>query len=359
MVDLIRVTTKGLYCEPGDFFIDPWQPVPRAIITHAHGDHARWGCDRYLTPHAGRHVLQTRMGESAVIDSVEYGEIVSYRGVSISLHPAGHILGSAQIRVEHRGEVWVVSGDYKVTPDKTCAAFEPVRCHTFITECTFGLPVYRWQPQAEVWESMNDWWRTNREQGRVSVVFAYALGKAQRILAGIDPSIAPIYCHGAVERINGNYRKSGVPLPSTEYAGVGNDKRDWAGALIVAPPSALASSWLRKFGSISTAFASGWMRIRGNRRRRSVDRGFVLSDHADWPGLTEAIRQTGAERVLATHGRTTAMVRWLREKGIDAAPLQTEYVGERDDLEVDSTDVIDSDIDDGGEKQAPITRGSE
>jgi putative mRNA 3-end processing factor len=295
------------------------------------------------------------MGASAVVDSVEYGEAVSCRGVSISLHPAGHILGSAQIRVEHNGEVWVVSGDYKVTPDNTCTAFEPVRCHTFITECTFGLPVYRWRPQAEVFDSLNSWWQTNRDQGQVSVVFAYALGKAQRILAGIDPSIAPIYCHGAVERVNDNYRKSGVSLPPTVYAGVGNDNRDWAGALIVAPPSALASPWLRKFGMTSTAFASGWMRIRGNRRRRSVDRGFVLSDHADWPGLMEAIRSTEAMRVLATHGRTTAMVRWLQEQGIDAAPLQTEYVGERDDLEVDSTDTADSDAEAAAETPALAT----
>jgi putative mRNA 3-end processing factor len=237
--------------------------------------------------------------------------------------------------------VWVVSGDYKIAPDATCQPFESVRCHTFITECTFGLPIYRWRPEPEIAADVNTWWRQNRDEGRMSVIFAYALGKAQRIIAGLDTSIGPIYCHGAVQRVNDDYRATGVPLPATQYAGRGSDRRDWNGAIVVAPPSAIASPWLRKFGPVSTAFASGWMRIRGARRRRSVDRGFVLSDHADWPGLTFAIRETGAEHVLATHGRTTAMVRWLREHGIDARALTTEYVGESDDMEVDATDAED------------------
>ena len=338
MASLIATTERGLYCERGDFYVDPWRAVPRAVITHAHADHARWGCDRYLTSHDGRHVLQTRMGESAVIDSVTYGETVNHHGVKVSLHPAGHILGSSQVRVEHAGEVWVISGDYKVAPDTTCKPFEPVRCHTFITECTFGLPIYRWQPESEIVADVNAWWQMNANDGRPSVVFAYALGKAQRIIAGLDESIGPIYCHGAVQRVNDDYRATGVVLPATQYAGRATDKRDWARAIIVAPPSAIASPWLRKFGPASTAFASGWMRIRGARRRRSVERGFVLSDHADWGGLTSAIRATGAHRVLATHGRTTAMVRWLREQGIDAAPLSTEFVGESDDVEVDATE---------------------
>jgi putative mRNA 3-end processing factor len=213
-----------------------------------------------------------------------------------------------------------------------------VRCHTFVTECTFGLPIYRWRLQPEITDEVNAWWSQNKYDKRVSVIFAYALGKAQRVLAGLDASIGPIYCHGAVQRVNDDYRATGIRLPATQYAGRGNEKRDWGGAIIVAPPSAIASPWLRKFGPVSTAFASGWMRIRGARRRRSVDRGFVLSDHADWPGLTFAIRETGAERVLATHGRTTAMVRWLQEQGINASALATEYVGESDDMEVDTTD---------------------
>lgn len=353
VTQLIATTANGLYCERGDFYIDPWRSVPRAVITHAHSDHARWGCGRYLTSHDGRHVLQARMGETAVIDSVAYGETIDHHGVKVSLHPAGHILGSAQIRVEYGGEVWVVSGDYKVAPDTTCKPFESVRCHTFVTECTFGLPIYSWRPELEIVTEVNAWWRKNKDEGRASIVFAYALGKAQRIIAGLDSSIGPINCHGAVEHVNNSYRATGVALPETQYAGRAGDKRDWAGSIIVAPPSAIASPWLRKFGASSTAFASGWMRIRGARRRRSVERGFVLSDHADWSGLTSAIRATGAERVLATHGRTTAMVRWLREQGIDAAPLSTEFVGESDDVEVDAADADD------GQLQSETDAGAE
>jgi len=343
---LICVTDEGLYCDRGGFYIDPWRPVDRAVITHAHSDHARRGNRCYLTCHDGRQVLQTRMGSGSVIDAVSYGECVSMNGVNVSLHPAGHVLGSAQVRVEYRGETWVISGDYKVVPDQTCAAFEPVRCHTFVTECTFGLPVYRWTPQAELFEEVNSWWRNNAAQGCVSIVFAYSFGKAQRVLAGVDPSIAPIYCHGAVERVNADYRNSGIILPETKYAGRGDTTRDWQGALVIAPPSALGAPWMRKFGRTATAFASGWMLIRGTRRRRSVERGFVMSDHADWPGLLGAIEATGAERVLATHGQTGPMCRFLRERGIDADSLQTAYVGERDDAEIDAADEADSAEDD-------------
>jgi putative mRNA 3-end processing factor len=343
MADLLRVTDAGLYCEAGDFYVDPWRPVPRAVITHAHGDHAVRGCGRYLTSTAGRGVLASRMDFGAVIDGVSYGAPQSIGGVTVSLHPAGHILGSSQVRVEHRGEVWVISGDYKLSPDATCTAFEPVRCDTFVTECTFGLPIYRWPAQERVFGEVNDWWQANREAGRVSVLMAYALGKAQRLLAGVDPSIGPIYCHGAVERMNREYRTAGVPLPETQYSGGWRASDDPRGALVVAPPSVQGTSWLRKFGASSVAFASGWMQVRGTRRRRAVDRGFVVSDHADWNELLRAIRETEATRVLATHGRTGPMVRWLREAGLDAAALRTEYVGERDDADVDAgeADVVD------------------
>ena len=332
---LIAVTDAGLYCKAGDFFIDPWRPVDRAVITHAHADHARRGHRRYLTTTSGERVLRTRMDPGAVIDCAPYGETLTINGVSVSLHPAGHILGSAQVRVEHAGEVWVISGDYKLTADATCEPFEPLPCHTFVTECTFGLPIYRWPPGLEVFAEINGWWRRNREAGQVSVVFAYALGKAQRILGGIDASIGPIFCHGAVERVNEDYRHGGIALPATVHAGLGDRVRDWGGALVVAPPSAISTPWLRKFGDAATAFASGWMIVRGARRRRSVDRGFVLSDHADWPGLIDAIRSTGAERVLTTHGHTAPMVRWLCENGVAAEALQTEFVGERDDVDID------------------------
>ena len=327
---LIRDTPVGLYCEAGDFHIDPWRPVERAIITHAHGDHARWGHKRYLTTTDGANVLAVRMGPQAAIDVLPYGETLTLNGVRVSLHPAGHVLGSAQVRVEYRGEVWVASGDYKTSPDRTCRPFELVPCHTFITESTFGLPIYRWPASDQVDREINAWWQTNRDQGRASIVFGYAFGKAQRVLAGLDASIGPIYCHGAVERLNAAYRETGVTLPETRYAGAAAPGKTWNDAMIVAPPSAMGTSWLRKFGDVSTAFVSGWMLVRGARRRRSVDRGFPLSDHADWPGLQQTIRATGAERVLVTHGQVATMVRWLSEQGISAAPLKTEFEGEQD-----------------------------
>jgi putative mRNA 3-end processing factor len=318
-----------MYCAAGDFHVDPWQPVDRAVITHAHGDHARWGCNRYLCSRESERVLRTRLGADAAIESVPFGERVDINGVSVSLHPAGHILGSAQIRVEHRGEVWVVSGDYKTEPDPTCTPFEAVRCHTFVTESTFGLPIYRWTPQRETFAAVAEWWRANAAAGRASVLFGYALGKAQRLLAGLlDADVGPIFTHGAVERLNRDYRAGGVALPPTTYAGIAPKGQSFANALIVAPPSAAGSSWLRRFAPLSTAFASGWMRIRGARRRRSLDRGFALSDHVDWPALLATIGATGAERVLVTHGYREPVVRWLLERGIEAHAVASQWEGE-------------------------------
>jgi len=259
-----------------------------------------------------------------------YGETRDVSGVRVTLFPAGHVLGSAQVRLELGGETWVVSGDYKVAPDPTCSPWEPVRCHTFITESTFGLPIYRWPSAADVLSDLDAWRAANRDQGRASVVFAYALGKAQRLLAGVSAEAGPIYCHGAVEKLNRAYRGSGVALPETKNPVDEPKGTNWTGALIVAPPSAAGTPWMRRFGDVSTAFASGWMLIRGTRRRRAVDRGFVLSDHADWPDLNQAIEATGAERVLVTHGYTDAMVRWLRERGLQANALATRYTGEQD-----------------------------
>ena len=328
--DLVQATPRGLYCPSGDFFIDPWRPVERAVITHAHADHARRGHARYLAALEGERVLRARLGEIS-LQCAAYGEAVTINGVRVSLHPAGHVLGSAQVRIEHRGEVWVVSGDYKVEPDVTCAAFEPVRAHAFVTESTFGLPVYRWSPDTALFEEVNRWWRGNADAGRASVVYAYAFGKAQRILAGVDPAIGPIVCHGAVEALNRAYRDSGVPLPVTALVSDVADRATLSRALVVAPPSAQGSPWLRRFGECSDAFASGWMQLRGARRRRAVDRGFVLSDHADWPGLVQAVRETGAARVFVTHGYVPVMVRWLREQGWDAQAMESEYGGEQDD----------------------------
>jgi putative mRNA 3-end processing factor len=328
---LLRLAEGGLYCEAGDFYIDPWEPVDRAVITHAHGDHARWGCSSYLGSREGAGVLRTRLGPASSIRAVEWGESVDLNGVRVSLHPAGHILGSAQVRVEHRGEVWVASGDYKTDPDPTCTPFELVRCHTFITESTFGLPIYRWTPEREVFDEIRAWWAANRDAGRASVMFAYALGKAQRLLAGLaDADIGPVFTHGAVERLNRDYRDGGIRLADTKYATAMPRATEFAGSLIVAPPSAAGSMWLRRFGEVSSGFASGWMRIRGARRRRALDRGFVLSDHADWPSLLSTIEHTGAERVWVTHGTREPLVRWLTDRGLDAKAVVSQWKGEED-----------------------------
>jgi putative mRNA 3-end processing factor len=339
MADMVVARKEGLYCVPGDFYIDPWRPVPRAIITHAHSDHARVGHGHYLAAAPGVGILKSRLGDIN-IDPLPYGEPVTHNGVTISLHPAGHVLGSAQVRMEYRGEVWVASGDYKVESDGTCAAFEPIRCDTFITESTFGLPIYRWQAQAEIFADINQWWRRNADNGRCSVLFCYSFGKAQRILHGIDESIGPIVCHGAVEPLNRVYREAGVRIPDTLAASDIKDKTVFQRALVIAPPSAGGSTWMRRFGDYSDAFASGWMQLRGARRRRAVDRGFVLSDHADWPGLMQAIKASEAQRVIVTHGQIPVMVRWLSQNGWDAGAFETEY-GEEDNEALAAAPVLE------------------
>ena len=334
---LITLTSRGLYCERGDFYIDPWKPVKRAVVTHAHADHTYRGNEIYLVPKEGERLSRIRIDEAATIETLPYRESRTINGVKVSFHPAGHILGSAQARIEHGGEVWVISGDYKLTPDPTCAPFEPVKCHHFITEATFGLPIYRWPRNEDVMDEINGWWRRNKERGKSSVIFAYSLGKSQRILKGIDASIGPIFTHGAVERLTQAYRESGIDLPLTTYAGAVTSKKEFVGSLIIAPPSAQQMvGWLRKFGSYSTAFASGWMMVRGARRQRAVDRGFVVSDHADWPELQTAIAAAEAETVYVTHGFSHEMVRWLREQGTNAVELKTHFMGDDGaDLEPD------------------------
>jgi putative mRNA 3-end processing factor len=330
--DLIVARPEGLYCPPGAFYIDPWQPVDAALITHAHSDHARAGHGRYLAAEAGAGILRSRLPDIA-LQTVRYGERLTIGDTTVSLHPAGHVLGSAQIRVEHRGRVWVASGDYKLAPDPTCDAFEPVRCHTFITESTFGLPIYRWDPPHQLFDDIDSWWRRNASDGRASVLFCYTLGKAQRVLASVDAAIGPLFCHGAVQTLNDAYRAAAVTLPPTQRIQdiAPKDKAVFREALIVAPPSAQGTPWLRRVGDYSDAFASGWMRLRGTRRRRGVDRGFVLSDHADWPALQQAIDASGATRVIVTHGQVEPLVRWLRERGLEAASFATDYgAGELD-----------------------------
>ncbi len=327
MADLIVQRPEGLYCPPGDFYIDPWRPVARAVITHAHSDHARMGHGHYLAAQPSEGVLRARLGEID-LQTLAYGERIAHNGVKLSLHPAGHVLGSAQVRLEHGGQVWVASGDYKVAPDKTCAPFEPVKCDVFITESTFGLPIYRWCPDDELFADINDWWGRNLLAGRASVLACYSFGKAQRILSGVDPAIGPIIVHGAVEPLNRAYRAAGVELPPTQMVTDVKDRADLKRALVVCPPSAAGSPWIRRFGDASTAFASGWMQLRGARRRGGWDRGFVVSDHADWPGLMSAIGATGAQRIIVTHGSVPVMVRYLTEQGLLAEAFDTEYGGD-------------------------------
>ena len=325
---LIQSTPHGLFCEAGDFYVDPWTPVQRAVITHAHSDHARWGSKRYLAADTNRYILPTRLGREADIQFLPLGQPQRIGSVNVRFVPAGHILGSAQVVIESRGEVVVVSGDYKRQSDPTCQPFEPVRCHTFVTESTFGLPIYHWPDSKTVFQEINTWWRQNQNQGKASVLLAYALGKAQRLLAGIDASIGPIYTHGAVEKLNAAYRDSGVVLPETTHVGKLDNETDFSRSLIVAPPATLGTPWIRRFGNISTAMASGWMQIRGARRRRSMDRGFILSDHVDWGRLLQSIQETGAEHIWVTHGYRDVVVRYLQEQGQNAKVVETEFVGE-------------------------------
>lgn len=333
-MELLTLSSSGLYSPAADIYIDPWSPVDRAIITHGHGDHARSGSGSYLTAARGRRILELRLLPGSKIETLQWDEAVTMNGVRISLHPAGHILGSAQVRLEHQGQVAVVSGDYKVEPDVTCDAFEPVRCHLFVTESTFGLPIYRWRRSGELFGAVDEWWRANQSQELTSVIFAYSLGKAQRVLAGLQNLRGPIAVHGSITRLNTAYEHEGVKLPPSETLNPENIKAVRGKGLVVAPPSARNTPWLRKLAPFSAAVASGWMTVRGQRRRHGVDRGFPISDHADWPGLLGAIEATGATTVWVTHGSTEPFARHLRERGLDASALKTHFHPETEEGEV-------------------------
>jgi putative mRNA 3-end processing factor len=327
---LIVVRSEGLYCPSGDFYIDPWRPVERAVVTHAHADHASFGHARYLCSSEGEPIVRARLGDIA-LQTLQYGERLHIGAADVSLHPAGHVRGSAQVRIEAGGAVCVVSGDYKLDPDPTCTPFEPVRCHAFVTEATFGLPIYRWQPPAEVLAEIAAWWADNAAAGRTSVLYCYALGKAQRILAGLaqaGPLPGALLVHGAIDTLNRAYREGGAEVPATAHATGFADREQLARALVLAPPSASGTTWPRRFGDHGSGFASGWMQVRGARRQRRVDRGFVLSDHADWPGLLRAAAATGAQQILVTHGFAEPLARYLAEQGLRTAVLRTEYGAE-------------------------------
>jgi putative mRNA 3-end processing factor len=330
---VIAETSAGLYCEAGGFHIDPWQPVDRALITHAHGDHARPGSGAYLCAAAGEAVLRRRLPDARV-ETIAYGQPIAIGGVHVSFHPAGHILGSAQIRLEHRGEVWVVSGDYKRQSDPTCEPFEPIRCHAFVTEATFGLPIYTWDPPGAVVDDILSWWRENREHDRPSVLFCYVLGKAQRILAEIgDGADGPIHLHGAMCALTDAYREAGVAMARAERITDAMRGKALARSLVLAPLSARGTTWMRRLPNASDAFVSGLMRVRGVRRQRAFDRGFALSDHADWGALLDTVAATGASRVLVTHGWSEALARYLHEaRGLETGVIRTAYEGEAGEL---------------------------
>lgn len=324
---------KGIYCAAANVYLDPWKPVDHAIISHGHADHSRYGHKKYITHHSNVPIIRHRLGEITVTGK-EWNETFTINGVKFSLHPAGHIIGSSQIRVEYKGEIWVFTGDYKTEDDGVAVPYEPVKCHTFITECTFGLPAFKWTPQDQVFNDINNWWAQNREDGRTSVLFGYSLGKAQRLLKHLDPSIGKIYTHGAIENMTEVLRSQMDFHPTTRVTRE-TTKEDLKGHMVLAPGSAHGSTWIRKMVPYVTASASGWMTFRGARRRRAIDKGFVLSDHCDWQGLLSSIKETGCEKVICTHGYTDIFSKYLREQGYDARTEETQYESETGQLESD------------------------
>ncbi|RYY54024.1 MAG: ligase-associated DNA damage response exonuclease [Chitinophagaceae bacterium] len=351
---LIQFTDRGLYCSAGNFYIDPWKPVDKAVITHAHSDHARPGSKAYLCHHFTKPLLELRLGDYP-IESLEWNEPVWLDGVKVSLHPAGHIIGSSQVRVEYKGEVWVVSGDYKTEDDGISGQFEPVQCDTFITESTFGLPIYKWKPQAEIFSNIGNWIRENHEAGKTSILMAYSLGKAQRLLPCIEATGLPIFLHGAVYNVHQTLVNAGWKLPFAERVAQDTPKELYKGNVVIAPGSADGTPWIKKFSPFNVGVCSGWMQVRGNRRRRNADAGFALSDHADWDGLLQAIKATGAQKVFVTHGFQSAFSRYLNELGIESAEVKTEY-GTEDE---ETSEIKQADGPEGIEAEAPESEGEQ
>ncbi|CAL1516673.1 ligase-associated DNA damage response exonuclease [Chitinophaga sp. MM2321] len=336
-MSVLQFTDNGIYCAAGDFYIDPWKPVQRAVITHAHSDHARWGSRHYLCEKSGVPILQLRLGNDIQVQGAAYGETIYFNGVKVSLHPAGHIIGSAQVSVEQAGEVWVASGDYKLENDGLSTPFEPVRCHTFITESTFGLPIYRWEPQQQLADNIARWIAANQQAGKASVLLAYSLGKAQRLIYLLKDKVDHFLAHGAIFTVHEVLRKQGYPLPTIERITPDTPKAAFKNAVIIAPPSAADSIWMRKFLPYALGICSGWMQVRGNMRRRNADAGFALSDHADWPGLLQAVAATGAQQVYATHGFSSVFARYLNETGTAAKEVTTAY-GEGEEENIINTE---------------------
>lgn len=325
MSALLQFNAASIYCPAANIHIDPWMPADFAIITHAHSDHAKPGCKHYLAHKDSAAILRVRLGADISLQTVEYDETFLINGVKISLHPAGHIIGSAQVRVEYNNKVWVVSGDYKLQNDNFSKPFEPVKCNVFITESTFGLPIYKWRPQQEVMDEIKEWWMQNQLQGKATILMGYALGKMQRLIKNLQPFIGKVFAHGAIYNVNESLRNAGFDLPYIEPVYQSTGKNLFKGALIFAPSSALSTPWLKKFEPYSTGYCSGWMAIRGTKNRMAIDRGFVLSDHVDWNELNLTVTETAAEKVYVTHGYTDIFSRWLNEKGIEAVEVKTMY----------------------------------
>ena len=320
----IKFTKKGIYCIPGKFYLDPWYPVDYAIISHGHADHARWGNKHYLCHKDSKAILQHRIGKDISIESLGYNQSKIINGVKVSFHPAGHIIGSAQIRLEYKGYVIVFSGDYKTQPDFISVPYEPVKCHEFITESTFGLPIYHWKTEQQLREELQSWILQNQQKNRTSVFIGYSLGKAQRIMKLVE-GVDQVFVHSAINHLNNAISSSGIDLPKTSLLVPTFDKKDVENKIVILPPSLLDSKMLKRIPNAATAICSGWMQIRGNRRWRGVDAGFVVSDHADWNGLLTAIKETEAEKVYVTHGSQATFSKYLNEIGIEAYEVKTEY----------------------------------
>ena len=329
---LLEFTKKGIYCKQADVYLDPWKGVDKAIISHGHTDHARWGSKRYITHEINAPIISHRLGK-ILVTGKKYGEAFRINGVKFSFHPAGHVPGSSQIRVEHKGEVWVFTGDYKTQVDGISTPFELIRCNTFITECTFGLPVFKWEKPLKVHEDINSWWANNKSNKVTSLLMGYSLGKVQRLLKHIDYNTGKIFTHGATEKMT-NLLRQFIDFPETEIITRDTKKAEIEGNLVLAPPAVMGSAWAKKLGVVSTGYASGWMAIRGARRRRAVDRSFVLSDHADWEGLVSVIKATGCEDIVTTHGYTDIFAHYLKENGWNARTEKTQYEVETIDSEV-------------------------
>lgn len=326
---MLKFDTYGIYCPQADIYIDPWKPVDNALITHAHSDHSRFGNKKYLAHHFSVPVMKYRLGNDISVQGVEYGECITINGVKISFHPAGHIPGSSQIRLAFKDEVWVVSGDYKLQDDGISSLFEPVKCHHFVTESTFGLPIYHFPTVENINKEIHAWHQQNISEGKNSIIIGYALGKAQRILKNLEGIEAEIFVHGAVANINEILISCCLPLPHSRRITPNMNKKAFKNAVIVAPPSAIGTPWLKRFEPYSVGVCSGWMQLRGARRRQSVDRGFVMSDHADWNQLNMAVDLTGAENIYVTHGYKSIFARWLRdEMKLNAVEVDTLYEGE-------------------------------